>query len=149
VYDTSATLKDGNYVRLLAGDGTIWLYDHLSDNTIVKAGQVLAQPQEPGDDDMNRKATRDEVITIYQQALGIEPTEEQIAAQCAANTPLEVMHSIAGDVNAKRDGDKHNLDQNIAAVADLSGKLHNVATVLGVPDDETAIIDEIIKLKKG
>lgn len=70
VYDTNSDSENGNYVRLLAGDGTIWLYDHLSNNQIVTKGQVIGS-------EMTVDAVTKLVSKSYRGVQGIDPTPAQ------------------------------------------------------------------------
>lgn len=79
VYDTGEDSVDGLYVRLVDGNGVLWVYLHLSDNTLVKKGDRIGE---------NMTVTKDSIDRIYLLAFGRAPTtdEEQQWLQSGSST---------------------------------------------------------------
>lgn len=119
------------------------------DGTYVYPPSLITEPFGSGG---NMKATREEVIYIYKTVLGMPPTEEQIASQMAANTPFEVLKSIAGELDEQRRGQEANIRQ-VVGVADARYKQQEqIVQALGIdadPDDVMGIVEAITRLRSA
>lgn len=85
VYDCSSTVRDGNYVRLLDGDGTIWLYDHCSKNDIVTKGQKIGGTVSASQDKVDETTVRLE----YNNALVRDASQDEVNARVSSGQTVE------------------------------------------------------------